>query len=496
MELGFETIGNATLVCHDNGPVLVTDPWITGAAYFGSWGLSHAIPDEVMASIQACRYVWVSHGHPDHLSRDSLDSLRHAEILLPDHVNGLIREGLMERGFNVRVLEDCTWTRLSEHLHVMSIADYLQDAILLMDLDGRLIVNLNDADDHGWGTFVKRIIRGYDVSYMLHLSGYTTDVINFYREDGTFIEPRAAKKRPVGRSMANWARQWGTRFTIPFSSMHVFQRTDSVWADQYKTHLADYPVGWDPAAGELLPAYVRYDAIKESFAEINPEPNCQPPLDPTHFGDNWAEPLEPEDCNKIDRYFQSFSHLPMFLDFIRVYIGSVEHLVELSPRKKFNRGLTFEAPRHSFMTSIEHEIFDDLLIGNFMKVTLHGEFSSRPLYPDFIPYVTKYGDNGRAKSAEELRKYFSAYRNRYPLGYLRHCFEKHAVEAIRYSIKEDGSTYKACARTYHWMKSLRQSVKNSSVNRELSAALPSQSEHGVDHTRSRFDGVSSKRCNA
>ena len=54
MEIGFETIGNATLVCHDRSPVLVTDPWLTGGAYFGSWELSHAIPEETMAAIKHC----------------------------------------------------------------------------------------------------------------------------------------------------------------------------------------------------------------------------------------------------------------------------------------------------------------------------------------------------------------------------------------------------------------------------------------------------------
>ncbi len=46
LDLGFETIGNATLICHDGGPVLVTDPWLDGGAYFGSWTLSHEIPQE------------------------------------------------------------------------------------------------------------------------------------------------------------------------------------------------------------------------------------------------------------------------------------------------------------------------------------------------------------------------------------------------------------------------------------------------------------------
>jgi hypothetical protein len=164
--------------------------------------------------------------------------------------------------------------------------------------------------------------------------------------------------------------------------------------------------------------------------------------------------MEAADRAKIDRYFKSFSHLETCFDFIRVRLGGVEHVVELAPRK-FDRGLTFDAPRHSFMTSIDYEIFDDMLIGNFMKITLHGKFSSNPLYPDFNPYVTKYGDNGKAKSKDELNQYFAEYRARYPLGYLRHRVEKRAVQAIRYSLEQDGSLYKACARTYHWMKSFR-----------------------------------------
>lgn len=64
MDLGFETIGNACLICHDNGPVLATDPWIKGSAYFGSWTTSHEIPPEQQAHVKACKYLWISHGHP------------------------------------------------------------------------------------------------------------------------------------------------------------------------------------------------------------------------------------------------------------------------------------------------------------------------------------------------------------------------------------------------------------------------------------------------
>lgn len=454
MEVGFETIGNATLLCHDRRPVLVTDPWVTGGAYFGSWGLSHQVPERQMASIKSCDYVWLSHAHPDHTSSRSLDLLKGAEILLPDHYGGILHAGLQERGFKTRVLQDRRWYQLSDHIRVMCIADYMQDAILLVDIDGRLIADFNDADDHGWGNIVKRIIRGYDVSFMLHLAGFgDADLINLYREDGTFITPRAARRRPVGRSMANWAKQWGTRYTIPFSSMHVYQRSDTAWISQYTTRLSDYPVGWNAKSAELLPAFISYDVRKDSFEEINPEPNRDGIFDCKHFGDDWSEPMQPEDRSKITAYFKSISHLEKVYDFIRVRLGGIEHVTEFN-NHRFDRGLTFEAPRHSFMTAIEYEIFDDVMIGNLLKVTLHGQFTSAPLYPDFTPYVTKYGDNGRAKSKAELDAYFAAYRRKYPLGYLRHQLEKRAVQRIRYSIEEDGRLYQTCARSYHWLKGL------------------------------------------
>ena len=106
MDIGFETIGNATLICHDRVPILVTDPWVTGSAYFGSWTFSHLIPDEQMDAIRKCRYIWVSHGHPDHLSSKSMRMLDAKKVLLPDHVGRRIYNSLREQGYDVQILID------------------------------------------------------------------------------------------------------------------------------------------------------------------------------------------------------------------------------------------------------------------------------------------------------------------------------------------------------------------------------------------------------
>ena len=83
--IGFETIGNATLTVFDDEPVLSTDPWIYGSPYFGSWGHKYLIPDEQINNIKNSKYIWLSHGHPDHIDYNSFKLFKNAIILVPDH---------------------------------------------------------------------------------------------------------------------------------------------------------------------------------------------------------------------------------------------------------------------------------------------------------------------------------------------------------------------------------------------------------------------------
>ena len=95
--LGVKTIGNATLIAFDGAPVLVTDPWLgdVDPAYFGSWVTSHEIPDEQLDHVRACPYLWISHGHPDHLSPASLETLRDKGAI-DDDLSDRIKKLLVE----------------------------------------------------------------------------------------------------------------------------------------------------------------------------------------------------------------------------------------------------------------------------------------------------------------------------------------------------------------------------------------------------------------
>ncbi len=433
MDLGFDTIGNATLIGYDGGPVVVTDPWIYGSAYFGSWTLSHKVPEEQERAILDVKHVWLSHGHPDHLSGETLEKLKGKELLLANHEGQRIRRDLESQGYRVRVLPDRQWVNLTPRLRVMTIADYNQDSIFLMDVGGTLVVNLNDASDRGWGRFVKELAKGYRKRFLVALSGYgDADMINFWDEDGQRIPPKSAAKIPPGIEIARMCDAVHADYFIPFSSMHHYQRSDSVWANEYTTKLDDYAKGFASDHAEMLPAFMRYDAATDQLSEISPPENPPRVIDSKEFGDDWSDTLSPEDVAAISDYFKSVEHLGKVMQFVRFRVGGREHTIDLSDGSgnTRGRGITFETPRKSLMSSVEWRVFDDLLIGNYMKTTLHGKWGDDKLYPDFTPYLAKYGDNGLARTEDELRRYFRAYLLRAPMDYIRHRIERTGQGAL------------------------------------------------------------------
>lgn len=415
MDLAFETIGNACIICHDRGPVLATDPWLTGPAYFGSWSLSHEVPEQQWQHVRRCRYLWISHGHPDHLSLPTLEQLRDKQILLADHYGSRIPRELAELGFAVTVLQDGVWTELSPRLRVCSVANYNQDAVLLIDLDGNLVVDANDAGDRGARELLRRELPRFRRSFLACLTGYgDADMINFFDEQGRRVPPLAAARTPVGPQIAAVLDYYGIRYFAPSSSMHRYQRADSVWANDYATPVTAHAEGFRSERGEILPAFVQFDLGAGTWRAIDPPPVPEVVHAPEAFGDDWRTPLERADVAVLRDYFGRVEHLRTFLGFVRFQVGGVEHTIDIAPEHR--RGITFATPRASLMQAVAWRAFDDILIGNFCRTTLHGDWGGRvgadALYPDFTPFVTKFGDNGGCHTAAELRGYFAEYLRR------------------------------------------------------------------------------------
>jgi hypothetical protein len=496
VDLGFETIGNATLIVHDREPVLATDPWIQGSAYFGSWGLSHPVPPDQDASVRAAAAVWFSHGHPDHLNPASLPVLRDTRILLPDHVGGRIAHDLTRDGYRVEVLPDATWVRISDRVRVLCIADEGQDAVLLVDVGGELVVDLNDAQDRGWGSLVKRVIRSFPRSFLLRLSGYgDADMINFVDDDGNRVPSIAQLRREggfeVGADVARMTETFGATHFVPFSSFHRYQRTDSMWANQWTTPVHEYERSFRSDRVTLLPAFARYDVATGSWEPIAPPAAPDVVFAPAEFGDDWSTPLEPDDVDALRGYFTGIQRLARHLDRVVLRVGGHEHAVELGGRDT-GRSVTFAVPRASLMSAVEWEIFDDLLIGNYMTTTLHGRWPSSGLYPGFTPWVTKYADNGRARTDAELRAYFAEYRRRLGLvTWLRISLEQRAKDSLRARVAADSPAYQRARQVY-----ARAKGADSSPSLASARSVPAGATAPARSRRSAGDGASDRKSPA
>lgn len=450
--LGFETIGNATAIVYDGRPILATDPWLGEGAYFGSWGLPYEIPEEQRDAIFSADFVWMSHGHPDHLNPGSLERLHGRRILLPDHVGNRIRNDLAAAGFDVTVMPEGKWMQLSDRVRALCISDYFQDSLLLIDVGGTLIVNLNDATDRGWGGRVRKIVAQAERSFLLKLFGYgDVDMMNFFDEAGKRLVPTSVRKRPIGQQLRFFAELYGVTDIVPFSCFHQYQRTDSVWANAHTTPLSVFEDGFGETDIRLHDAFIRFDAETGEISRLDPKEVENRIFEPSEFGDDWSQPFETGDREKIAAYFREIETLGDNLDFVRLLVGGDETTVDL-PGRRTGRGVTFEAPRNSLMTAVEYRIFDDLLIGNFMKTTLHGKWESESLHPNFTPYVAKFADNGQARTRAEVAAYFAAYRSRAPMAYLAHVLERESERVVRKFIRVDTPAFRLAKKTYLFLK--------------------------------------------
>jgi len=129
-DVGFDTVGNATVIVHDGAPVLATDPWIVGSAYFGSWAWRTRSPRS--RSTRSALPVHLGLTRPPRPPERRLLGVAQGQgDPGPDHRGSRVFEDLKAQGFNVRVMRTGS-ARLSPRVHVLCIPDYNQDAILLL----------------------------------------------------------------------------------------------------------------------------------------------------------------------------------------------------------------------------------------------------------------------------------------------------------------------------------------------------------------------------
>lgn len=152
-----EFISNTGLYLEHSGTVIGMDLWFTQGAFEGSW--FHYPPlRPTNFSITDCHYIYISHIHPDHCDFKALaEARRETVFIVPDYFNKLLERKLKAFGFThvislapgQKTTLDCgaqvsLFGQFVNNLYAKADFGNLIDSAIVIDWDGRIILNCND----------------------------------------------------------------------------------------------------------------------------------------------------------------------------------------------------------------------------------------------------------------------------------------------------------------------------------------------------------------
>ena len=331
----------------------------------------------------------------------------------------------------------------------MSISTKIQDTILLIRINKDIFVNLNDAGPNE-SKFIKKVIKPYKRKFLLSLSGWgDADMINFYDHNNQFIEPLAAKKHPVGDYLSSLAKLFSANYVIPFSSFHEYQREDSVWANKYVTPMDEYKNGIHDDINFVEPFALINCDNNDDIKSLKLKKNKLKIKNSIDFEDNWSDNLDKNDNKIISEYFQKFEELKDNIGFINFIVGKKDFNLKFNGPS--SKGISFELPRSSLIKACSYNVFDDLLIGNFMKTKLYNLSNLYDPKINFNEIVCKFGDNGLAFTKEQLKLYRKEYAKRMGMEYFYDLFANKSKNYFKFFFKNyENSKYFTKFRKYYF----------------------------------------------
>jgi len=98
-------IASAAVLIESKNTKILTDPWLVGNEYYGSW--THYPPLDIDFSMfDDVDYIYISHIHPDHMSRETLEKINpDIPVLIHSYEAKFVKMNLERWGRNVIELE-------------------------------------------------------------------------------------------------------------------------------------------------------------------------------------------------------------------------------------------------------------------------------------------------------------------------------------------------------------------------------------------------------
>ena len=222
-------MNHASVIIKSGEQSLLCDPWFSGTAFGGGWGLQYDNP-EALQKASSCTHLWISHFHPDHLHMPTLKQLAalapEIKALANDSANFRISEALQVAGFkHIVPLYERRTLPLTSNLKVTRYPTAGIDNMLLIETPEGTILNYNDCH-----------LPIGALKLLMGKIGKVDILLNNFNHAIKFLDnPRKSDDEIRGHLKTNYKKVLDAinpRWAIPFASAHYYRTRDTRWQNQ------------------------------------------------------------------------------------------------------------------------------------------------------------------------------------------------------------------------------------------------------------------------
>lgn len=225
VDIDFKVHAHACLEMCYNGFSFLTDPWLDGPAFYGSW-VHHPKPQVKISELNPDA-IWISHEHSDHFHVNSMEQFsRDVPVYFPDFPNKRIETELKRLGFsNINPVSFGKKYLINDDINITCYEpeSVWNDSILHIDIDNFHVLNLNDA---GVNHKIKKYLPPIDLlcsSFSPGASGYPLCWDVSEQEQKRYYDKvKVGTLEMLGQAM----EMYQAKFLLPFASHFRLQHPD------------------------------------------------------------------------------------------------------------------------------------------------------------------------------------------------------------------------------------------------------------------------------
>jgi UDP-MurNAc hydroxylase len=226
--------GQACTLIEAGGKKILTDPWLTEGAYFGTWFHTHILADAGVTPETLPKdidYLFLSHEHRDHLDVTTLRRFApDTPLLICKFATPKLRNYLKQLGFpNVRENESGHAIDLGDGVvaTILNTAEYTNDSALLVEHEGVRVFNETDCK-LGYDDLEQIGEKGVDIGFYMFSGANWYPMLYDYPEE-VQMDLIRRRRRDLMRSFVQRVKLTQPRIAVPAAGPCTVLDPERLW---------------------------------------------------------------------------------------------------------------------------------------------------------------------------------------------------------------------------------------------------------------------------